>query len=145
MPLPNQCSSGDPLYMRFLSLFLFYLPCVMLELLLWSVDLVAPRLWEPSSLIRNLTHIPCIARRILNHWTIREVPPLFLTVIQLRTYSMHAFESSLLLLINKIHPCYCVRWFILFNHCLLFHIRVLLQFIPNDNVVGHHSRFKFGL
>ena len=58
---------------------------------------------------------------------------------------MHAFESSLLLLINKIHPCYCVWWFILFYHCLLFHIKILFHFIPNDNVVGHHSHFKFGL
>ena len=81
MPLPNKCSSGEPLYMHFLSLFLFYLPGVRLELLLWCVDLVAPRLWEPSSLTRNLTHIPCIARWILNHWTIREVPPLFSTII----------------------------------------------------------------
>ena len=27
-----------------------------------------------SSLIRDQTHVPCIARRILNHWTTRKVP-----------------------------------------------------------------------
>ena len=31
-------------------------------------------MWDPSSLTRDQTHIPCIGRRILNHWTAREVP-----------------------------------------------------------------------
>ena len=31
-------------------------------------------MWDPSSLTRDRTHIPCIARRTLYHWTTREVP-----------------------------------------------------------------------
>ena len=31
-------------------------------------------MWDLSSLTRDGTHIPCIARWILNHWTPREVP-----------------------------------------------------------------------
>ena len=42
-----------------------------------SCDLPAqlPRgMWDLHSLIRDQTHISCIGRRILNHWTTREVP-----------------------------------------------------------------------
>ena len=31
-------------------------------------------MWGLNSMIRDITHIPSIARRILNHWTSREVP-----------------------------------------------------------------------
>ena len=31
-------------------------------------------MWNPCSLIRDQTCVPCIARQILNHWTTREVP-----------------------------------------------------------------------
>ena len=31
-------------------------------------------LWDLSSPNRDQTHIPCIGRQILNHWTTREVP-----------------------------------------------------------------------
>ena len=34
-------------------------------------------MWDLSSLIRNWTWFPCIARWILNHWITREVPDLF--------------------------------------------------------------------
>ena len=37
-------------------------------------DLLALSMWDLCSLTRNRTCIPCIARRILNHWTTREVP-----------------------------------------------------------------------
>ena len=37
------------------------------------MGLVAPQHVE-SSQTRNPTHIPCMGRRILNHWTTREVP-----------------------------------------------------------------------
>ena len=30
--------------------------------------------WVLSSLTRDGTHVPCIARQMLNHWTTREVP-----------------------------------------------------------------------
>ena len=39
---------------------------------LWPMGLVAP--WHvASSQSRDWTHVPCISRRILNHWTSREV------------------------------------------------------------------------
>ena len=31
-------------------------------------------MWDLSSLTRDRTHVPCIGRRILYHWTTREVP-----------------------------------------------------------------------
>ena len=31
-------------------------------------------MWDLSSLTRGRTHVLCIARQILNHWTDREVP-----------------------------------------------------------------------
>ena len=31
-------------------------------------------MWDPSCLTRDWTHLPCIVRLILNHWTTREVP-----------------------------------------------------------------------
>ena len=31
--------------------------------------------WDFSSLTRDHTFIPCFGRRILNHWTTKEVPP----------------------------------------------------------------------
>ena len=31
-------------------------------------------MWDLSSLTRDQTHIPCIARQLLNDWTTREVP-----------------------------------------------------------------------
>ena len=34
-------------------------------------------LWDLSSPNRDQTHIPCIGRQILNHWTTREVPQTF--------------------------------------------------------------------
>ena len=35
----------------------------------WHTLLVAPRLHEGSFQTRGQTHIPCIGRRIFNHWT----------------------------------------------------------------------------
>ena len=34
-------------------------------------------MWDPSSLIRDRTHVPCIGRWILHHWLTREVPKLY--------------------------------------------------------------------
>ena len=36
--------------------------------------LAAPSRWDLSSQIMDRTHVPCIARQILNHWTTKEVP-----------------------------------------------------------------------
>ena len=41
----------------------------------WFSDLVAPRHAE-SSWIRDQTHVSCIGKQILLHWTTREVPHL---------------------------------------------------------------------
>ena len=48
-------------------------PCGAWILDLWHLGFVASGMWDPSSLSRDWTHAPCIGRRILNHWTTREV------------------------------------------------------------------------
>ena len=47
-------------------------------------------IWDLSSPTRGQTHIPCIGRQILNHWTTREVPPmvLFLMAKKLRMFPL---------------------------------------------------------
>ena len=40
-------------------------------------------MWDLSSLSRDRTRTPCIGRRSLNHWTAREVPPIFLLISSL--------------------------------------------------------------
>ena len=43
---------------------------------LWHPGLAAP--WHMDSfLTRNQTHVPCIGRQILNHWTPKEVLPFY--------------------------------------------------------------------
>ena len=37
-------------------------------------DSVVASMWDISSLTRDRTSVPCVARWILNHWTTREVP-----------------------------------------------------------------------
>ena len=35
--------------------------------------------WDLCSLIRDQTHLLCVGRQILNHWTTREVPDIFIS------------------------------------------------------------------
>ena len=35
--------------------------------------------WDPRSLTRDQTRMPCTGRQILNHWTTREVPALLVS------------------------------------------------------------------
>ena len=37
-------------------------------------------MWDLSSPTRDRTHVPCIGRQILNHWTTREVPGCLLLI-----------------------------------------------------------------
>ena len=39
-----------------------------------ELRLICPDVWDLCSLTRDCTHVPCIARRILNFWTTREAP-----------------------------------------------------------------------
>ena len=41
-------------------------------------------MWDLSSLTRDRTRVPCVGRRILNHWTTREIPGCILNVGLLR-------------------------------------------------------------
>ena len=63
-------------------------------LLLWNTSLRVSRLsswqcaglfscgmWDVSSLIRAWTYVPCIGRRIFNHWTTREVSPVIFQLL----------------------------------------------------------------
>ena len=36
--------------------------------------------WDLCSLIRDRTHLLCVGRQILNHWTTREVPDIFISI-----------------------------------------------------------------
>ena len=38
------------------------------------VDLLLCSIWNLSSVAKDRTHAPCIAREILNYWPTREVP-----------------------------------------------------------------------
>ena len=40
----------------------------------WHTGLLLCGMWDLGSQARDPTCIPCIARWVLNHWTIREVP-----------------------------------------------------------------------
>ena len=53
--------------------------CCTLALQLWCTGFLVAAcglrdLWALSSCARDWTHVPCIARQTLNHWTTREVP-----------------------------------------------------------------------
>ena len=70
-----------------LLLFFWFYLVIYLAVLVLSFNTCAPSrsaqaqqfshgdMWDLSSRIRDQTHIPCIARQILNHWATREVPP----------------------------------------------------------------------
>ena len=52
--------------------------------------------WDLGSLIRDRTHIPCVGRQILNHWTTREVPAtVFNNIIPLRSSLIAQLENNL--------------------------------------------------
>ena len=36
--------------------------------------------WDLCSLIRDRTHLLCVGRQILNHWTTSEVPDIFISI-----------------------------------------------------------------
>ena len=55
--------------------------------------------WDLSSLTRDRTHVPCIGRRILNHWTTRE----FLHILFHYGLSWDIEYSSLCYTVG---PCY---------------------------------------
>ena len=58
------------------------LSCDMWELRCSSGAWLPCRMWNLSSTTRDRTHVLCIGRQILNHWTIREVP-VFSSFLQL--------------------------------------------------------------
>ena len=47
-------------------------------------------MWDLGSLTRDGTHVPCIARCILNHWTTREVPVVALNPFRSRKTEIHS-------------------------------------------------------
>jgi len=46
--------------------------CVLSSCSAWAS--LSHSMWDLSSPVRDQTHIPCIGRQILNHWTTKEVP-----------------------------------------------------------------------
>lgn len=70
--------------------FIFYLAV----LAFWLAGSVVAGLqvaWDPSSLIRDWTQIPCITRYIFNHWTTKEVSYL----LKILTFLPKEFPASL--------------------------------------------------
>ena len=61
-------------YFLFLNLIVWGLSCGTWDLQHGSQAQLPGGLWDLSFQTRDQTHIPCIARQILNHWTTREVP-----------------------------------------------------------------------
>ena len=50
-------------------------------------------MWDMSSLTSDWTHIPCIARQILNHWTTREVPEFTSSIPQPSSWGRSCYLS----------------------------------------------------
>ena len=83
-----------------------------------ACGLFPPGMWDLSSLTRVQTQVPCIAGKILNHWTTRKVPSpilLFPTKMTLELEWAWVHPRSLLTTSVEIHSstsakpecCYC--------------------------------------
>ena len=53
-------------------------------------------MWDLTSLTRDRTHVPCIARRILNHPTTRQVPLVVFTCMPLPDPLLSAYMYELI-------------------------------------------------
>ena len=51
-------------------------------------------MWDLSSPTKDQTHIPCIGRQSLNHWTTREVPLISLFRLILKLVAQMEIEST---------------------------------------------------
>ena len=71
-------------------------------------------MWDLSSPTRDRTHVPCIGRQILDHWTTREVPILF--VLLREDFQVHPF----LAVASTLHAYCC------------YHLPALLQKTPHQ-------------
>ena len=78
--------------LKFLPFFFKVLIECITILLLFYVLFFWPRgIWDLSSLIRDLTHIPCIGRQSLNHWATKEVPKIFYVYFALLEFQLTHF------------------------------------------------------
>ena len=55
---------------------LIFIEFVTILLLFYVLAFWLQGIWGLSSLTKDQTHIPCVGRQSLNHWTAREVPGL---------------------------------------------------------------------
>ena len=78
--------------------------------LLWHPDLVTPQ-HEPSSQTGDQTHIPCIGRQILIHWTTREVPEnMFLqATVNEQVHGAPCFIHTICFALAVLGLCGCIR------------------------------------
>ena len=75
----TECMCSREHFLLFLRLLLFlkFILCIHLATLGLSRNAQANlphSIWDLSSLTRDETHVPCVGRWILSHWTTREVP-----------------------------------------------------------------------
>ena len=73
---------GKPIFLSFLKYLFIYLAasgliCDMRDLSLCARAWLPHGMWDLSSPTRDRTHVPCIGRWILNHWTTRGVPSIY--------------------------------------------------------------------
>ena len=74
-------------------------------------------MWDLSSPTRDQIHVPCIGRQILNHWTTREVPPLFFK--KMKTMQRQMFQMKQLSFLFEYINLMCFSSTTLQNLCLL--------------------------
>ena len=82
-------------------------------------------MWDLSSLTRDWTWIPCIAREILNHWTAKEVPvSLFLSLFlcnvlltcwKTRLYDLYGFPQHVYCWLFPFGSFWCVPLSLVFS------------------------------
>jgi len=69
-------------------------------------------MWDLSSLARDQTQVPCVARKDLNHWTTREAHVLhFLLVSSASDLIQEASISCLVFDVNKTNLSACSQLF----------------------------------
>ena len=61
----------------------------------WA-GLVPCAVWGLSPPSRDQTHVSCVAKRVLNHWTTREVPQVFFF------YHLFSVQETFLVILSKI-------------------------------------------
>ena len=66
--------------------------------------------WDLSSQTRDQTHVPCIGRQILNHWTTKEVPLFPFVIVQNSNWCVLFEDQSKLKQRVKLEVGFTPKW-----------------------------------